>query len=81
MMAESGSPVVTVSRPFGWDTGTCRPVLDRAQILTSDMSWDEFHALLFVPCSLLTELAETAMKRNFIKWYVRCVFSGLAVTS
>ena len=72
-MAVSGSPVVTMSRSFDWDNDTCRPVLDSAQILTSDVNWDEFHALLIVPCSLLPELAETSMKRNFIKWYVRCV--------
>ena len=62
--------VMTMSRSFDWDTDTCRPGLDRAQILTSDVNWNEFHV---VPCSLLPELAETSMKRNFIKWYVRCV--------
>ena len=51
----------------------CMPVLDRAQLLTRDANWDEFHALKFVPRSLLLEAAETSMKRNFIKWYVRRV--------
>ena len=62
-----------MSRSFDWDNDTCRPVLDSAQILTSDVNGDEFHALLFARCSLLPKLAETSMKRNFIKWYVRCV--------
>ena len=62
-----------MSRSFDWDNDTCRPVLDRAQLLTSDVNWDEFHALLFVPRSLLTDLVETSMKRNFIKWCVRRV--------
>ena len=69
----SAEELVTMSRSFEWDNDTCRPVLDRAQILTGDVNWDEFHALLFVPCCLLTELAETSMNRNLIKWYVRCV--------
>ena len=60
-----------MSRSFDWDNDTCRPVLDRAQLLTSDVN--EFHALLFVLRSLPPELAETSMKRNFISWYVRYV--------
>ena len=50
----------------------CRPVLDSARILTSDVNWDEFHALLFVPCSLLTELAETSMKRRCVSFWSDC---------
>ena len=69
----SAEELVTMSRSFDWDNDTCRPVLDRAQILTSDVTWDEFLALLFVLCCLLPELAETSMNRNLIKWYVRCV--------
>ena len=56
-----------MSRTFCWDTDTCRPALDRAQLLTSDVNWDEFHASLSVPRSLLPELAEISMKINFIK--------------
>ena len=44
-----------------------------AQLLTSVVKWDEFHALLFVPRSLLPESVETKEKRNIIKWYVRRV--------
>ena len=59
-----------MSRSFDWDTDTCRPALDRAQLLTSDVNWDEFHALLVVTRSLLPESVETEVKRNIIKWYV-----------
>ena len=42
----------------------------RAQLLASVVNWDEFHALLFVPWSLLPESVETKVKRNISKWYV-----------
>ena len=74
MMAEkSGSLAGKMSRSFDWDNDTCRPVLDRPQLLTSVVKRDEFCALLFVPRSLLPESVETKVKRNIIKWYVRRV--------
>ena len=68
MMGESGSPAATMSRSFDWDNDTCRPVLDRAHLLASVVNWDEFHALLFVSRSLLSELAKAKVKRNISKW-------------
>ena len=71
-----------MSRSFDWDTDTCRPVLDRSQILTSDVNWDEVHALLFVPCCLLPELAETPMKHTTSSsGMYDASLSGLTVTS
>ena len=68
--------MVTMFPSSDWDNDTCRPALDSAQILTSDVTWVEFHALLLVLCSVLPpQVAETLMKRNFIKWY------GLIVTN
>ena len=74
MMAVSiGSPVVTRSRSLDWGNDACRPVLDRAKFLTNAVGWDEFHALLFVPRSLLPGSVETQVKRNITRWYTRRV--------
>ena len=73
MMGDSGSPAATMSRSFDWDNDMCRPLLDRSQLLASVVNWDEFHALLFVPRSLLSESVETKVKRNISKWNVRRV--------
>ena len=62
-----------MSRSFDWDNDTCRPVLDRPQLLTSVVKRDEFKALLFVSRGLLPGSVETKVKRNIIKWYVRRV--------
>ena len=37
------------------------------------MKWNEFHALLFVPRSLLPGSVETKKKRNIVKWQARRV--------
>ena len=66
MVGKSGSLAGTMSRSNDWDNDTCKQVLDRARVV----KWDEFHALLFVPRSLLPESVETTVKRNIIKWYV-----------
>ena len=73
MTGESGSPAARMSRSFDWDNDVCKSVLDRPQLLASVVNWIEFHALLFVPRSLLLEAAETKVKRNISQWYVRCV--------
>ena len=70
---DDGSQAATMSRSFDWDNDTRRPVLDCAQFLICVVKWDEFHALLFVPRSLLPESVEAKVERNIIKWYVRHV--------
>ena len=54
MVGEICFSAVTMSRSFDWSIDACRPVLNRAQIVTSVVKWDEFHALLFVFGRLLS---------------------------
>ena len=53
------SAVMTMSRSFDCCIDACRPVLDRAQIMTSVVKWDEFHELLFVHRRLLSGMTVT----------------------
>ena len=54
MVGEIFFSAVTMSRSLDWGIDACRPGLDRAQIMTSVVKWDEFHALQFVPRRLLS---------------------------
>ena len=73
VVEKSGSLAGAMSRSLDRGNGACRAVLDRAQLLTSVVKWDELHALLFGPRSLLPESVETEVKRNIITRYVRRV--------
>ena len=70
---EIGFPAVTMPRSFDWGIDACWPVLDRAQLWTSLVNRDEFHALLLLRWSLLPELVETGT--------VDASLSGMTVTS
>ena len=60
MMGETGFLAVTMSRYFDWGMDPGRPLLDRAQIMSSVVKWDEFQALLFVPRRLLSGMTVTS---------------------
>ena len=57
-----------MSRPLDGGNDTCIPALDRAKFLKGVVKRDEFHALLFVPRSLLPRSVETKKKRDISKW-------------
>ena len=66
MVGEICFSTVTMSRSFDWGIDACRPVLDRAQIMTSVVKWDEFHALLFVPRRLLSGMTVTKLIQEWL---------------
>ena len=51
-------------------------VLDHAQLVTSVVNGNEFHALLLLDWSPLPKSVETKVKRNISKWYGRRVSFG-----
>ena len=58
-LGEIGFPAVTTLRSHDWRIVACWPVLDRAQLSTSVVNRNEFHALLLLHRSLLPEKVET----------------------
>ena len=63
-LGEIRFPAVTMPRSFDWGNDACWPEKVGAQLLTSVVNRNEFHALLLLHWSLLPELVETKVKRN-----------------